>query len=183
MTNFNFADPETLAEKSGPALLAYYNSIVAAFPETGFTTVKRFADREAAFSRIDRLVGAVSDGGLMDKPVSVQPDQPPSGDTPSVETSVSTEQEPKMAKKTTKTARAPKTPREPKTKREDRFPEDGVIVVLAKENPRRGEAAKRFELYKPDMTVAQYSKKFEGGRKEALVHLRWDLGKGFIKIK
>lgn len=61
------------------------------------------------------------------------------------------------------------------------YAEDAKIKVLAKENPRRGEAAKRFEIYKTGMTVGEYTKKI-GSRAEALVHLRWDVNKGHISV-
>ena len=55
---------------------------------------------------------------------------------------------------------------------------DSTIVVLAEENPKRGEAAKRFKLYKKGMTVDEY---VEAGGFRA--DIKWDVEKGFIKVR
>jgi hypothetical protein len=61
------------------------------------------------------------------------------------------------------------------------------ITVLAKDKvPKRGDAAKRFGLYKDGMTVTEYielSHKNTGVSKAgAREDIRWDVVKGFIKL-
>lgn len=66
-----------------------------------------------------------------------------------------------------------------------RIARDGTITVLTKENPRRGEAAKRFDLYVDGQTVAEYlalvkHKKLD--RHDPIEDVAHDLRKGFIKV-
>jgi hypothetical protein len=49
--------------------------------------------------------------------------------------------------------------------------------LLSKENPKRGNAATRFSLYKSGMTVADYVA--AGGKVQDVA---WDSKKGFIKV-
>jgi hypothetical protein len=59
------------------------------------------------------------------------------------------------------------------------FTEDGVITVKHKgENPKRGTAAERFELYRSGMTVAAYI--LSGGQRRDVV---WDQHQGWISVK
>ena len=68
---------------------------------------------------------------------------------------------------------------EKKAKREQ---EDAntVIRLLVKENPKRGESKKRFELYKDGMTVAAFLT--AGGRR---ADLKWDTDtkRNYIKLE
>jgi hypothetical protein len=60
-----------------------------------------------------------------------------------------------------------------------RIPLDGKIKVLV-ENPKRGEAAKRFGYYKDGMLVASYRKKV--GEKQGMLDLRWDVNHKFVRV-
>ena len=59
-------------------------------------------------------------------------------------------------------------------------PGDGVIKVLSAKNPKRATSAagKRFDLYKPGMTVDKF---LEAGGLRA--DISWDLKQGFIEIQ
>jgi len=62
----------------------------------------------------------------------------------------------------------------------------GKITVLAKENPKRDKAAKRFALYKNGMATADYiDAAVAKGASESLARadLRWDVSHGFISVK
>ncbi len=56
---------------------------------------------------------------------------------------------------------------------------DGVIKVLAEKNPKRptSAAGKRFDLYEPGMTVAEFLK--AGGWR---ADIRWDAKQKFIEV-
>ena len=97
----------------------------------------------------------------------------------------------KSAKKKAKTAKAPvpspayKTEKAKKVAKpfgrpSTKAPGNGVIKVLSAKNPKRvGSAAcARFDLYKPNMTVAQFLK--AGGIRPDLL---WDEKQGFIQIE
>lgn len=59
------------------------------------------------------------------------------------------------------------------------FTEDGVITILHKgENPKRGTAADRYDLYRNGMTVAAYIA--AGGQRRDVV---WDAKQGWISVK
>ena len=59
-------------------------------------------------------------------------------------------------------------------------PGDGVIKVLSSENPKRSTSAagKRFDLYKPGMTVDKFLA--AGGLR---ADISWDLKQGFIEVQ
>ena len=59
-------------------------------------------------------------------------------------------------------------------------PADGVIKVLTAKNPKRSTSAagKRFDLYKPGMTVKKF---LEAGGLRA--DISWDLKQGFIELE
>lgn len=79
---------------------------------------------------------------------------------------------PKPAAKATKVA-APKAAKEPKVA----GPDNRKITVLVTENPKRGGAAERFDLYKKNNTVDKYVA--AGGKREDIA---WDVKKGFISV-
>jgi hypothetical protein len=56
-------------------------------------------------------------------------------------------------------------------------PDNRKITVLVGENPKRGSAAERFDLYKKNATVDKYVA--AGGKKE---DIGWDVKKGFISV-
>lgn len=59
------------------------------------------------------------------------------------------------------------------------FTEDGVITIVHKgENPKRGTAADRYDLYRSGMTVKAYIA--AGGQRRDVV---WDFRKGWITVK
>lgn len=60
----------------------------------------------------------------------------------------------------------------------DAGPEDRIIVVLVKGNPKKGKRAARFNLYRHGMTVREYLA--AGGKQRDLV---WDLTHLFIDLK
>lgn len=55
--------------------------------------------------------------------------------------------------------------------------DDAKIKVLVKGNPKKGDSAKRFALYKPGMTVAKAKAAGVGAG-----DLRWDVAHGFVAI-
>ncbi len=61
------------------------------------------------------------------------------------------------------------------------IPNDAKISILVEENPKRGKAKERFDLYKEGMLVSTYKEKI-GDPKQAIACLRWDAKKKFIKI-
>ena len=86
----------------------------------------------------------------------------------------------KKSKKANK-VQAKKTSEQKATGRKsEKAPLDGVIKVLVAKNPKRPgcAAAKRFDLYKKDMTVAEFLKA-DGWRAD----INWDLKQGFIEIQ
>lgn len=65
---------------------------------------------------------------------------------------------------------------------------NAVITVVATSNPKRREAAKRFQLYRNGMTVAKYvkavtSRKLHGGKQIALRDVAWDSKVGHISLE
>jgi hypothetical protein len=58
-----------------------------------------------------------------------------------------------------------------------KYADDYVITVLAAKNPKRGTAAKRFDLYRDNMTVAEYLE--SGGIRG---DINWDTKQGFIQV-
>lgn len=83
------------------------------------------------------------------------------------------------AKKPAKTpAKMPKVAAKPGRGRA-LFTADGIITVKHKgENPKRAEAATRFDLYRTGMTVAAYIE--AGGQRRDVV---WDVSKGWVSVK
>lgn len=182
--------PLDFGSMTGPELVTSYNNMAAMAALLGIPAkpVKRFADSETARQRCERLRLEVRDAS------ATQPDVVPEQlrqDTLAIQQAAMEEARPHQpeeesemaaAKKAARKSAAPKT-KTPKAEGAVRgFAEDAVITVKAKENPRRGAAAERFELYKDGMTVKQYTAKI-GSRAEALVHLRWDVNKGHISVK
>jgi hypothetical protein len=75
-----------------------------------------------------------------------------------------------------------KAVKEPKAKKEAAAPKEKAadtrkITLLVTENPKRGESAERFELYKKAKTVADYVA--AGGRK---ADIAWDAAHDYIKV-
>lgn len=70
--------------------------------------------------------------------------------------------------------------RKRRTIKSSRTPLDGRIKLLVQENPKRGTAAQRFDVYKDGMLIATYKKKV--GEPQAVRDLRWDTKMKFIKI-
>jgi hypothetical protein len=66
-------------------------------------------------------------------------------------------------------------------------PKDGqVIQLLVKENPKRGDSATRFALYRDGMAVEDYvAQCVKAGKPSSLARadLRWDTSRKFIAIK
>ena len=87
-----------------------------------------------------------------------------------------------MATKKSKKAKAKKAPEKKvvaKGRPSNRAPVDGVIRVLVAKNPKRSTSAagKRFDIYRPNMTVAEFLK--AGGWR---ADVAWDLKQGFIEV-
>jgi hypothetical protein len=85
-------------------------------------------------------------------------------------------------KKTTKTKTAPKTKRAAAAAKKERgrpsaYPLDSKITVLVDKNPRRGAAAKRFDLYRSGMLLGTFLEK--GGERGDVL---WDVRHGFISV-
>lgn len=78
------------------------------------------------------------------------------------------------AKASTKVAAPAKAAKEPKVA----GPDNRKIAVLVDENPKRGGAAERFDLYKKNNTVDKYVA--AGGKREDIA---WDVKKGFISCE
>lgn len=181
---------EDLAAMTGSALVAHYNQLVEENPELGYKKTERFASAAKGLYRIEALYssikGAAADDGrthqFTDTETSAQAVPETSREPSSSDTTPATEEETEMAKKTTKTARKARTTAKATGSTARGFAPEAKITILAEENPRRGAAAERFKLYKNGMTVATYCSKFEGGRSEAMVHLRWDAKHGHIKV-
>lgn len=191
---------EALEALSSAALVAHYNAMAAMVRTVGIeqNDVKRFADKTTAVKRCAQMQVLVE--GQPELKVPALPVSEPSEPAPEIvpETlrqdtlaqqqaamdAVRThqpEEESDMA--AAKKAARKAAPKKTKVEGAPRgFAEDAKIKILVKENPRRGEAAKRFEIYKDGMTVAEYTKKI-GSRAEALVHLRWDVKHGHISVK
>ncbi len=96
---------------------------------------------------------------------------------------------PKAATKPEKKAAAPKAAAKPEKKaaakpekkegsgRRGAFTLDMKIKVLAEKNPKRADAAKRFDLYKNGMSIGDYIA--AGG---TMADVRWDVKKQFISV-
>lgn len=184
---------EDLAAMTGSALVAHYNQLVEENPELGYKKTERFASAAKGLYRIEALYSSIKgaaadDGRDYSKGTEVSTDTSATAEAPSTaasaeaDTTPATEEETEMAKKTTKGARKAHTTAKATGSTARGFAPEAKITILVDENPRRGAAAERFKLYKDGMTVATYCSKFEGGRSEALVHLRWDVKHGFIKV-
>lgn len=187
-------DARSLEEMSGSALVAHYNQLVEENQELGYKTTERFASAAKGIYRIEALYssikGAAADDGRSHSFAegsetkrtthTSAPAEAPSDAASASLNSKAEEQD--MAKTTKKGARKARTTSKTTSSTARGFAPDAKIHILVDENPRRGAAAERFKLYKEGMTVATYCSKFEGGRSEALVHLRWDAKHGFIKV-
>ena len=179
------------AALTGSGLVTTFNNLAAMAALYGIPAkpVKRFADSAVGRQRCERLRLEIRDASAK-QGVEIVPEQLRQ-DTLAIQQAAMEEARPNQPEEESDMAAAKKGARKaaPKTKTDKApakargFADDAVITVKAKENPRRGAAAERFNLYKDGMTVAQYSKKFEGGRSEALVHLRWDVKHGHITVK
>lgn len=174
---------------TGSQLVTTFNNLAAMAALYGLPAkpVKRFADSETGRQRCERLRLEIRDASAKDG-ADIVPEQLRQ-DTLAIQQAAMQEARPNQPEEESEMAAAKKAARKSAaktTKTEGATPrgfaEDAVIKVLAKENPRRGAAAERFELYKDGMTVKQYTAKI-GSRAEALVHLRWDVNKGHISVK
>ena len=187
-------DAAVLAGMTNSALVAHYNQLVEENPELGYKKTERFASAAKGLYRIEALYSSIKgaaadDGRDYSKGTEVSTDTSATAEAPSTAASAeadptpATEEETEMAKKkTTKGARKARTTARATGSPARGFAPEAKITILVDENPRRGAAAERFKLYKNGMTVATYCEKFEGGRSEALVHLRWDVKHGHIKV-
>lgn len=181
-------DASTLAEMTNSALVAHYNQLVEENPELCYKKTERFASAAKGITRIEMIYssikGAAADDGREHSTVTETSTQavPEQASEKSEASPQASEEETDMAKTAKKGARKARTTSKTTASTARGFAPEAKIHILAKENPRRGAAAERFNLYKEGMTVETYSKKFEGGRSEALVHLRWDVKHGFIKV-
>ena len=203
MSKKNLIDTSSM---SGSELVTLYNNLASEAALLGmpqYKPVVRFATSEVGRKRIEGVQVAIESAGSEGKEVTITEIQNKINGTETIvpeelrqDTLAKQEaarkavretkpEESDMAAAAKKSARkaAPKTKTDKAPAKARGFADDAVITVKAKENPRRGAAAERFDLYKDGMTVAQYSKKFEGGRSEALVHLRWDVKHGHITVK
>lgn len=66
------------------------------------------------------------------------------------------------------------------------FPHEGVITLIATNNPKSRGAAARFAIYKNGQTVGQYieaSHKAGNSKALAAADVRWDVAAGFIKVE
>lgn len=87
-----------------------------------------------------------------------------------------------MTTKTKTKATTKKTPKATTGSRSVDTDQRIVVAALYKEtNPKRGNAAKRFEHYCDNMTVADYIAKVKD-RGLALADIRWDVKQGFIRL-
>lgn len=91
-----------------------------------------------------------------------------------------------MAKRSsTKTTTARKTTAEkkaPAPRSKGIYADKATISLLhSGDNPKRGTAAERFKFYRDGMRVGTYIEKV-GNRVLAIADLRWDAGKGWIKL-
>ena len=60
-----------------------------------------------------------------------------------------------------------------------RWPRNSIITaILSEENPKRGDAAERFNLYQPGMTIQEY---LDAGGKSHDVY--YDVDSGFIEVE
>lgn len=181
-------DARTLEEMSGSALVAHYNQLVEENPELGYKRTERFASAAKGIYRIEALYssikGAAADDGREHNftDTSAPAEAPSTAASAEADTTPASSEESDMAKNTKKGARKARTTAKATASPARGFAPDAKIHILVEENPRRGAAAERFKLYKEGMTVATYCGKFEGGRSEALVHLRWDVKHGHIKV-
>lgn len=189
---------EALEALSSPALVTYYNTMAALVRGVGIeqNDVKRFADKSTAVKRCLQMQVLVEGQEELTLPAlpageaatEIVPEElrqdtlaQQQAAMDAVRTATQPEEESTMAAKKAARKTAPKTAKTKAGGASRGYAETSTIKILAKENPRRGEAAKRFELYKDGMTVKSYTDKI-GSRAEALVHLRWDVNHGHIKI-
>lgn len=179
---------EDLQAMTGSALVAHYNQLVEENPELGYKTTERFASAAKGIYRIEALYssikGAAADDGRTHTYTDTEaaPAAPETSEASAPDTPQASEEETAMAKTAKKSARKARTTAKSTGSTARGFAPDAKITILAEENPRRGAAAERFKLYKNGMTVATYCEKFKNGRSEALVHLRWDVKHGHIKV-
>lgn len=67
-----------------------------------------------------------------------------------------------------------------------RWHEGDTIEVVIGHVPKRGTAARRFRLYRTGMTVDEYAEAviaMGGTRPLALGDLRWDIEKGWVRLR
>ena len=181
---------EALNEMTNAALVAHYNQLVEENPELGYKPTQRFSTAAKGVYRIEALYssikGAAADDGREHTTKNTEAEPAPAKseaeEAASDVSQANQAEEHDMAKTTKKGARKARTTSTSTRSVARGFAPEAKIHILVDENPRRGAAAERFKLYKEGMTVATYCSKFEGGRSEALVHLRWDAKHGFIKV-
>lgn len=202
MSKKNLIDTSSM---SGSELVTLYNNLASEAALLGmpqYKPVVRFATSEVGRKRIEGVQVAIESAGSEGKEVTITEIQNKINGTETIvpeelrqdtlakqeaarkavrETKPEESDMAAAAKKSARKAGAAKKTKVDTTPARG-FAEEAKIKILAKENPRRGEAAKRFDLYKDGMTVAEYTKKI-GSRSEALVHLRWDVNKGHISVK
>ena len=156
--------------------------------------IKKFKDstvaRERLFAAVERAAKPVGEIPPVAEDTSsdvatgdTQPATENTGEIPAAEGGETENQEDDMAKaKSAKKTKAPKTPKAPKAPKEKKvrkppFPEGSTITILAEKNPKRGAAAKRFDLYRNGMKVETAIEKGV-----TVADIRWDRDHKFIKI-
>lgn len=173
-------------------LVAFYNA------QPGAKPVKKFETREKGVARCRAILEAVvaksaeaaksgprlsmslSTGKLIVKrPAATEP----SAMGAIAKTVVKAEAKPaapaKQAKKPSGKKPAPAAKKATSAGGRRLFTEDGVITIVHKgENPKRGTAADRYDLYRSGMTVSAYIA--AGGQRRDVV---WDSHKGWITVK
>lgn len=189
-----FSTKIDVAAASMAELVTFYNSL------SGKSAIKKFETRAKGVERCTALLkieGAPTPKGIdpttapkatVTKVANAEPSTRKAERKPSV--GITVKRAPSAMEQLAKTvvAKAAPTPRKPKAasgaptkpgRGRALFTADGVITVKHKgENPKRAEAATRFDLYRTGMTVAAYIE--AGGQRRDVV---WDMAQGWITVK
>jgi hypothetical protein len=153
-----------VAAASMAELVAFYND------RTG-KSIKKFETRAKGVERVTALLKAVDD-------IAPPPYDGPSALGQIAKSVVKPTPKKPAAKKAPAQAKKPTVAAKPGRGRA-LFSEDGVITVKHKgDNPKRGTAADRYDLYRTGMTVSAYIA--AGGQRRDVV---WDQHQGWITVK
>ncbi len=190
--------PEVLETLGSSSLVKYYNAMASLVRSVGIeaSDVRRFADKTTAVKRcvqMQRLVEGQEELTLpelssAEEPAEtgIVPEQLRQDTLAQQRDAMSAVRKTHQPEEESDMAAAKKMARKTAPRKTEDglrgFPEDAKIKILVKENPRRGAAAKRFEIYENGMTVADYTKKI-CTLGDALVHLRWDVKHGHISVE